>query len=453
MPAGPQVVGPPGLQARPLGDGTSIGTVRVLAFPPLRPAGRRVLPRLLPPVDRHVEQSVAVAHRLDTAPRRPVSLEDTGAVSQVAHDVHHAHPASNQESVERGLGRVPRHLPAHEVAVPDALFVRALAERGVGDVTGMQEGQLADLRCIEPMALVSYILDDHSSILQTKLGHREGYEARRVGVETMPLDEHIESRQGERQACLKIRPAPMQHLFEMADQRQHREHGLHQHAVLPLTALTPFEVRGIVLGGMEGRITQDNHLVFKLANQPLKGVIRDIGRGAGPPHDQPPLIEEQTEFASNNPAVIGEAFAADLLGAAALAHGVDQLDTVGVDDAEHGRSGQEDLRPVLMRLEETKEPGSLGEVGKQRPIVARQPAIEGPVAPTFEGMQQPQGDHLTGPEVGLGMFGDGAHLLIDLIEQRCDQLHRGHAALLSGERCPQASVEELSADCKPKNMF
>src|SRR6266446_1603748 len=31
-------------------------------------------------------------------------------------------------------------------------------------------------------------------------------------------------------------------------------------------------------------------------------------------------------------------------------------------------------------------------------------------------MQQPQGDHLTGPEVGLRVFGDGAQLLIDLVE-------------------------------------
>ena len=41
---------------------------------------------------------------------------------------------------------------------------------------------------------------------------------------------------------------------------------------------------------------------------------------------------------------------------------------------------------------------------------------EGPVAHPFEGMQQPQGDHLTGPEVRLRMFGDGAQLLINLIE-------------------------------------
>jgi len=39
-------------------------------------------------------------------------------------------------------------------------------------------------------------------------------------------------------------------------------------------------------------ITQDNHAFFKLPNQPLKRVIRDIGGGTGPPHDQPPLIEQ-----------------------------------------------------------------------------------------------------------------------------------------------------------------
>jgi hypothetical protein len=33
--------------------------------------------------------------------------------------------------------------------------------------------------------------------------------------------------------------------------------------------------------------------------------------------------------------------------------------------------------------------------------------------------------------VGLGMFGDGAQLFIDLIKQRRDKLHRAHAALLS----------------------
>ena len=112
---------------------------------------------------------------------------------------------------------------------------------------------------------------------------------------------------------------------------------------------------------------------------------------------------------------------------------MDQLDAVGVNTPQHRRGGQEDLRPVLMGPEETKEPGALKEPGKQRPIVAREPPIKRPVASAFEGMEQPQGDHLTGLEVGLGGCGDRAQLLIDLVEQRRDQIHRGHAALLSRE--------------------
>ena len=78
------------------------------------------------------------------------------------------------------------------------------------------------------MVLVAYILYRYTSILQTKISHREGYEARRVGLEAMPLDQHIEGGYGERQARLKIRPAPMHHFLHMADERQHREHRLHR---------------------------------------------------------------------------------------------------------------------------------------------------------------------------------------------------------------------------------
>src|SRR5260370_39715780 len=106
------------------------------------------------------------------------------------------------------------------------------------------------------MVLVFYILDNYVSILQTKFSDREGHEARRVGLETIPLDQHIEGGHGERQARLKIRPAPMHHLLTMTDQRQHREHRLYQQAVLPLAALTQFAVSRIPLGGMEGGIAQ-----------------------------------------------------------------------------------------------------------------------------------------------------------------------------------------------------
>src|SRR6266567_1372949 len=163
------------------------------------------------------------------------------------------------------------------------------------------------------MVLVSYILYNYVSILQTKFSDREGHKARRIGLEAMPLDQHIEGGHGEREPRVEILPHAVHPLLEMADERQHREHRLHQHAVLPRAALTQFEIARIALRGMETGVTQDNHLVFALLNQPLKGVIRDIGRGTRPSHDQPPLIEQQTEFAPDNPAVIREAFTPDLL--------------------------------------------------------------------------------------------------------------------------------------------
>ena len=84
----------------------------------------------------------------------------------------------------------------------------------------------------------------------------------------------------------------MYHLLQMADQRQHREHGLDEHTILPLAPLTQFEIRGIALGSMEAGVAQDNHLPIHLLNQPLKGVIRDIGRVTGPPHDQAVLVQQ-----------------------------------------------------------------------------------------------------------------------------------------------------------------
>src|SRR5262249_49119076 len=84
----------------------------------------------------------------------------------------------------------------------------------------------------------------------------------------------------------------------------------------------------------------------------------------------------------------------------------------------------------------------------------RQPAIEGPIAHAFEGMQQSQGDHLTGPEVGLGMFGYSAQLLIDLIEQRRDKIHCDHGLLRSSQGCTlSTSLEEVHAHDKKASKY
>src|SRR2546422_6597972 len=119
------------------------------------------------------------------------------------------------------------------------------------------------------MVLVAYIPSNYTGILQTKLSHRERHEARRVGEQAMPLDEYIEGGHGEREARLKIRPNPMHRLLEMTDHGQHGEHRYHQHAVLPRATRTQCEVGGIVLGGVEAGITQDDHASVTLPNQPL----------------------------------------------------------------------------------------------------------------------------------------------------------------------------------------
>src|SRR6266478_7574194 len=154
------------------------------------------------------------------------------------------------------------------------------------------------------MVLVAYTLANYVSILQTKFSDREGYEARRIGLEAMPLDQHIEGRHGERQPGVEIVPDPVHDPLKMADHGQHGEYRLHQHAVLPLAALTQLEVARIALRRMEAGVTQDNHLFFELSNQPLKGVVRDIRRGTFPRDHQPPLVQQQTEFPPNNPTVI-----------------------------------------------------------------------------------------------------------------------------------------------------
>ena len=85
---------------------------------------------------------------------------------------------------------------------------------------------------------------------------------------------------------MEIRPDAARDLLEMADYGEHRQHRLDEHAAgIPLTPPTHFEVRGIACGGMESRITQDDHALIKLPNQPLKRLVRDIGRGTVPRDD------------------------------------------------------------------------------------------------------------------------------------------------------------------------
>jgi hypothetical protein len=89
------------------------------------------------------------------------------------------------------------------------------------DTLCLYKGSMLDLgrrdgNYIKPMVLVSDKPDSDISILQTKLSHREGHEARCIGLETMPLDQYVEGGHGECEPGVEIRPDPVHDLLEVA---------------------------------------------------------------------------------------------------------------------------------------------------------------------------------------------------------------------------------------------
>ena len=130
------------------------------------------------------------------------------------------------------------------------------------------------------------------------------------------LNYGIEDGHSEREPRLKIRPDAVHDFLAMAHYSQHRQDGLHEDTIFPLPSLTQFEVGRIALRGMEGGITQDDHAAVKRPDQPLKRVVSDIRGGTVPPYHEAILIQQQTEFAPDNPTMVGQTLPADLLGAA-----------------------------------------------------------------------------------------------------------------------------------------
>src|SRR5262249_30120853 len=71
------------------------------------------------------------------------------------------------------------------------------------------------------------------------------------------------------------------------------------------------------------RFAQDHPTPITLRHQPLQGGSCARRSGTRPPHDQPPLMPSATPGAADQPPVIREALAAELLGAAACAPGME----------------------------------------------------------------------------------------------------------------------------------
>lgn len=186
----------------------------------------------------------------------------------------------------------------------------------------------------------------------------------------------------------------MHDLLEMTDEGQHREHGFDQHPIIPGAAPAELEIGRIAGAGVEANIGQDDHALLEQLDQRVKPSIVGVGQHPHPADDLAPVVDQQTQFDPHDPTMAGQALATELGRVAPFSNRVDQFDAVTVHDAQQGRRREKQQSPLPVGLELPKQLGALGQVGKQRLVISRQPAMERPVADPLQGVQDPQGHHI-----------------------------------------------------------
>src|SRR5262249_31048687 len=93
---------------------------------------------------------------------------------------------------------------------------------------------------------------------------------------------------------------------------------------------TDFHVGGVPSLGMASGIGPDNHRVSTLGKQGVKMGVMDGGGGTVPRANHAPLVQNVTELAAHNPAMMTLPLLPNLRHAAPFPHGVDQLDAIAV---------------------------------------------------------------------------------------------------------------------------
>jgi hypothetical protein len=84
---------------------------------------------------------------------------------------------------------------------------------------------------------------------------------------------------------------------------------------------------------------------------------------------------------------------------------MNQLDTITVHDPSKPGGARKAITPALVSSQQPEQASPIRQTGEHIPMVLVQPAIEGPVANAFYGLEQADSSDLTGPRIGLGMSG------------------------------------------------
>ena len=135
--------------------------------------------------------------------------------------------------------------------------------------------------------------------------------------------------------------------LESADGGDERAGGLTAPALLPFAPATELEIGRLALGGMKAPISQPAALPLHRRHQGQQGWLGGLGGLPGPSHDLALPIQDPAACQAATPAPVRFALRAELVGAAALADRMAQLNPIGSNNGKQRGLREKVLTPAL----------------------------------------------------------------------------------------------------------
>ena len=217
----------------------------------------------------------------------------------------------------------------------------------------------------------------------------------------------------------------MKELLGAAHDGDHRERGFDDHAFVPGSFLTDFDVWRQAALVAKAEVKQGNGLLVKVGGQGIEIMVRMI-QGQPIPLDHAALgVQQPPQPKANHPPPFIASFLAKLVGRAALPNGKQQLNRVAVAHRKQAWLGQQAVTPVLMNRQAALQAGALRQPTKQRLVVALQPAVERRKVSALEGKQNPDCHQFARIQLGLRVLDNHPftlHLVIDMAKNVNDNV-------------------------------
>lgn len=255
-----------------------------------------------------------------------------------------------------------------------------------------------------------------------------------VKLQTVPLLQDVEDCNREGETHRKIGEYALPQAFQIANLRQQRKHGFDQHSLVSLSALAHFHIRRIFVFGAKAIVHVNDHPSVKLLDQRVKRGVRDIRRRRVS-RDESELVGNDAEFAAHDPAPITQALfgKAASFRLAAFSDRMTQLNAERISHAKNARLSQKTVGQATVRLQAAKQARALGQSGKQRREVLREPPVKSVLRRALERKQQADCRKLAFTEFSFRMFCFAFHSLIYAAKQVYNKFFVSHGFdLVSG---------------------